>query len=136
MTTSITYEGQLRCTAVHNQSKTSIETDAPTDNKGKGERFSPTDLVCTALGTCILTTMALRAKDMGLEITGTTADVQKHMSAEAPRRIVKIEVAVTFPASHFEEKDMATMERIGNNCPVTKSLHPDIEQVITYHWGQ
>ncbi len=136
MTTSITYEGQLRCTAVHNQSKSSIETDAPTDNKGKGERFSPTDLVCTALGTCILTTMAIRAKDMGLELTGTTVDVQKYMSTEPPRRIVKIEVTVNFPASHFEEKDMATMERIGNNCPVTRSLHPEIEQVITYNWGQ
>ncbi|MES2774669.1 MAG: OsmC family protein [Bacteroidota bacterium] len=136
MTTSITYEGQLRCTAVHNQSKTSIETDAPTDNKGKGERFSPTDLVCTALGTCILTTMAIRASDMGIELKGTTVDVQKHMSTEPPRRIVKVEVSVYFPASHFEEKDMATLERIGNNCPVAKSLHPEIVQDIKYIWGQ
>ena len=94
MTTSITYEGQLRCTAVHNQSGTSIETDAPTDNKGKGERFSPTDMVVTALGTCILTTMAIKAKDMVIELTGTTADVQKYMSTEPPRRIVKIEVFI------------------------------------------
>ncbi|MEO7312352.1 MAG: OsmC family protein [Chitinophagaceae bacterium] len=136
MTTSITYEGQLRCMAVHNQSQTQLETDAPTDNKGKGERFSPTDLVCTALGTCILTTMAIRANDMGIELKGTTVDVQKHMSTEPPRRIVKIDLSVYFPASHFEEKDMATLERIGNNCPVAKSIHPDIVQDIKYVWGQ
>jgi len=136
MTTSITYEGQLRCTAVHHQSGTNIETDAPTDNKGKGERFSPTDLVCTALGTCILTTMAIKTSDMGIELKGTTVNVQKHMSIDAPRRIVKIEVAVHFPASHFEQKDMTTLERIGNNCPVTRSLHPDVVQEIKYYWGQ
>jgi len=136
MTTSITYEGEFRCTAVHNQSGSGIETDAPTDNKGKGERFSPTDLVVTALGTCILTTMAIKAKEMGIELQGTTVDVQKHMSTEAPRRIVKIEAEIKFPASHFEEKDMTTLERIGNHCPVARSLHPDIIQDIKYVWAQ
>lgn len=134
MTTSLTYEGQLRCIAVHNQSGTNIETDAPTDNKGKGERFSPTDLVCTALGTCILTTMAIKANNMGIELKGTTVDVQKHMSTDAPRRIVKIEVWVHFPAVPMEEKDRITLETIGNNCPVAKSLHPDVIQEITYYF--
>ena len=105
MTTSITYEGQLRCTAVHNQSNTSIETDAPTDNKGKGERFSPTDLVCTALGTCILTTMAIKALDIEIDLKGTSVDVQKYMSQDAPRRIVKIEVSVKFPYLNVDEKN-------------------------------
>ena len=135
MTTSITYEGQLRCTAVHNQSKTAIETDAPTDNKGKGERFSPTDLVCTALGTCLLTTMAIKALDIDIELTGTSVDVQKHMSQDAPRRIVKIEVFVKFPSLNVDAKNKEYLQRIGDNCPVAKSLHPDVDQVITYEWA-
>ena len=94
MTATILYEGNLRCNATHLQSGSSIETDAPTDNRGKGERFSPTDLVCTALGTCMITTMAIKAIDMGIELKGTTVDVKKHMLAD-PRRIGKIDVEVT-----------------------------------------
>jgi len=135
MTTSITYEGQLRCTAVHNQSNTSIETDAPTDNKGKGERFSPTDLVCTALGTCMVTTMAIKALELNIDLKGTVTHVQKFMSTDAPRRIVKIEVSVIFPALVIEQKDKDYLQRIGDNCPVAKSLHPDVAQVLTYQWS-
>ncbi len=135
MTTSITYEGQLRCVATHNQSGTIIETDAPTDNRGRGERFSPTDSVCMALGTCIATTMAIKASDKGIELKGTTLEVQKYMSTEPPRRIVKIEVTVNFPALNLDEKDKQLLEKTAEGCPVARSLHPDLEQVITYNWN-
>ena len=134
MTATILYEGNLRCNALHLQSKSAIETDAPTDNRGKGERFSPTDLVCTALATCMVTTMAMKATDMGLELKDTTIDVKKHMTAD-PRRISKIDIAVNFPKDlSLEEKDKIILQRVGDNCPVIKSLHPDIELNITYYW--
>jgi putative redox protein len=96
MTATIQYEGNLRCNARHLQSNSLIETDAPTDNRGKGERFSPTDLVCTALATCMITTMAMKATDMGIELKNTIVNVQKHMASD-PRRIAKIDVELTFP---------------------------------------
>ncbi|MBC7422547.1 MAG: OsmC family protein [Ferruginibacter sp.] len=134
MTATILYQGNLRCHATHLQSNSVIETDAPTDNRGKGENFSPTDLVCTALATCVITTMAMKATDMGIELKETTVAVQKHMAAE-PRRIAKIEVVITFPKSlGLEDKDKTILQRVGDNCPVVKSLHPDIVIDITYHW--
>lgn len=135
MTASLIYNGALRCTAVHNQSGSGLETDAPTDNRGKGERFSPTDLTATSLGLCLITTMAIKATDMGIELDGTTVDVQKHMSKEPPRRIVKIEVWVKLPALDLSDKDRQILEAAGNACPVARSLHPDLEQVISYQWG-
>ena len=132
MTATIQYEGNLRCNAQHLQSGTKIETDAPTDNRGKGERFSPTDLVCTALASCIATTMAIKAGDMDIELNGLTVDAQKNMDSN-PRRISKIDVKVTFPPSLvLEEKDRIILERTGNNCPVVKSLHPDMVLNIEY----
>ena len=95
MTATIHYEGNLRCNAQHLQSGTSIETDAPTDNRGKGERFSPTDLVCTALATCMATTMAIKANDMNIELKGLSVDVKKYMESN-PRRISKIDVKLYF----------------------------------------
>jgi putative redox protein len=134
MTAKIEYKGDLRCECTHLQSGTIIETDAPTDNRGKGERFSPTDTVCVALATCIVTTMALKANDMDINLAGTTADVTKHMIPE-PRRIGKIEILVKFaPQLNLEEKDKTILERVGNNCPVAKSLHPDLEVKIDYIW--
>ena len=134
MTATILYQGNLRCHATHLQSNSVIETDAPTDNRGKGENFSPTDLVCTALATCVITTMAMKATDMGIELKETTVAVQKHMAAE-PRRIAKIEVVITFPKSlGLEDKDKTILQRVGDNCPVVKSLHPDIVIDTTYHW--
>jgi putative redox protein len=134
MTATILYEGNLRCNAKHLQSGSSIETDAPTDNRGKGERFSPTDLVCTALGTCMITTMAMKAGDMGIELKGASVDVKKHMLAE-PRRIGKIDVVIMFPAGLvLEEKDKTILQRVGDNCPVVKSIHPDIELNVVYKW--
>ena len=132
MTATIHYEGNLRCQATHLQSGTSIETDAPTDNKGKGERFSPTDLVCTALATCMITTMAIRSVEIGIELKGTSVNVKKHMLGN-PRRIGKIDVVVTYPAAleltaaHFQ-----FLKDVGNNCPVMKSLHEGIDVIAEY----
>jgi putative redox protein len=133
MTASIIYKGNLRCEAEHIQSKSVIETDAPTDNRGKGERFSPTDTMCVALATCVLTTMGIKALDMNVNIDGSKAEVTKHM-ASAPRRISKIEVSVFLPAND-NEKERQVLEATGNNCPVAKSVHPDIELVLNYHWN-
>lgn len=132
MTASIVYTGNLRCEAEHIQSKTIIETDAPTDNRGKGEKFSPTDLLCVSLATCMLTTMAIKAGDLQVDITHSKADVKKHMFSD-PRRIGKIEVSITLPANG-SERDRKVLEKTGDNCPVIKSLHPDIELLINYNW--
>ncbi len=135
MTATIIYTGQLRCNATHNQSGSVIETDAPTDNRGKGERFSPTDLLCVSLGTCIITTMGIKATDMGIDLNGASLQVQKHMFSE-PRRVGKIEVSLSFPASlQLDEKDKTILQRVGDTCPVQKSIHPDIETVVVYNWG-
>ncbi len=133
MTAVITYKGDLRCECTHLQSGTIIETDAPTDNRGKGERFSPTDTVCVALGTCIITTMGIRANDMNVELKETQLEVTKHMLSE-PRRIGKIDIVLNIPPITIEEKDKKVLEMIGNNCPVAKSLHPDLEVSIQYNW--
>ncbi len=135
MTASIVYKGHLRCECTHMQSGTVIETDAPTDNRGKGERFSPTDSVCVALATCIVTTMAIRANDMQIELADTSIAVIKHMLSD-PRRIGKIDVILTFPATlRISEKDQIALQRVGDNCPVMKSLHPDLTVHVEYNWG-
>ena len=134
MTASIVYKGHLRCECTHVQSGTVIETDAPTDNRGKGERFSPTDTVCVALATCIVTSMALKATDMQIELADTKIAVTKHMLSD-PRRIGKIEVILSFPSSlQVDEKDRIILQRVGDNCPVVKSLHPDLEVNVEYNW--
>jgi uncharacterized OsmC-like protein len=134
MTATVVYKGDLRCECTHLQSGTVIETDAPTDNKGKGERFSPTDTVCVALATCVITTMGIKANDMNIDLAGTAIDVTKHMLPD-PRRIGKIDVILKFPATlQLDEKDRTILQRVGDNCPVTKSLHPDLVLNIEYHW--
>ncbi|HPH85218.1 MAG TPA: OsmC family protein [Ferruginibacter sp.] len=133
MTASIVYKGELRCECTHLQSGTVIETDAPTDNRGKGERFSPTDTVCVALGTCIITTMGIRAADMQINLAGTKLAVTKFMLSE-PRRIGKITVSLELPGSGIDEKNRFILQKIGDNCPVMKSLHPDLEVIIAYSW--
>jgi uncharacterized OsmC-like protein len=132
MTASIIYDGDLRCSATHIQSNSALETDAPTDNRGKGERFSPTDLLCVSLATCMLTTMGIKAADMNVDIRNAKADVTKHMASN-PRRVAKIEVTVSLPAIDGE-KEKLTLENTGTNCPVAKSIHPDIELVLNYNW--
>lgn len=135
MTASIVYKGQLRCECTHLQSGTVIETDAPTDNRGKGERFSPTDTVCVALATCVVTTMALKANELQIELAGTGIAVTKHMLSD-PRRIAKIDVILSIPvAVNASEKDRIILQRTGDNCPVAKSLHPDLMVNIEYHWS-
>ena len=133
MTASITYKGDLRCECVHIQSGSIIETDAPTDNRGKGERFSPTDTLCIALGTCIITTMGIRASDMNINLNDTKLDVTKHMIAD-PRRIGKIEIVLHLPTTSLTEKDKKVLELVGDSCPVKKSLHPDLVVDIVYNW--
>ena len=134
MTASIVYKGDLRCECTHVQSGTVIETDAPTDNRGKGQRFSPTDTVCVGLGTCIITTIGIRANDMELDLSGTKLAVTKHMLSD-PRRIGRIEVAIQFPQIlNLPEKDRLQLQKIGDNCPVMKSLHPDIKVEVEYGW--
>lgn len=134
MTASLVYEGDLRCSITHLQSGTLIETDAPTDNKGKGERFSPTDLLCVSLATCIVTTMALKAREMDIELKNTKVDIIKHMLSD-PRRVGQIDVTINFPSTlQAEEKDKIILERTGNNCPVAKSLHADVKTNIQYNW--
>lgn len=134
MTVSVVYKGDLRCECTHVQSGTQIETDAPTDNRGKGERFSPTDTVCVALATCMITTMGLRAADSQVDLSGTTMDVTKHMLND-PRRIGKIEVKLHIPPTGLDEKDKMVFQKIGDNCPVLKCLHPGVEVVTEYNWG-
>ncbi len=134
MTASIVYKGDLRCECTHVQSGTLIETDAPTDNRGKGERFSPTDLLCVSLSTCMITTMGIRASDMQIDLSNTRIDITKHMLSE-PRRIGKIEIVAHMPAIEIAEKDQKILQKIGDNCPVIKSLHPDLEVVIEYKWN-
>ena len=135
MTASVIYKGDLRCECTHLQSGTIIETDAPTDNRGKGERFSPTDTVCVALATCIITTMGIKAADMQIDLTGTRIDVKKHMLTD-PRRIGQIDVALHFPATlQLDEKDKTILQRTGDNCPVAKSLHPDLKLNVSYNWA-
>ena len=133
ITSTIIYQGSLRCQATHTQSSTVIETDAPTDNKGKGEKFSPTDLLCVSLGTCAITTMGIKAMDMDIDLSDATMEVTKFMASE-PRRVAKIVIKIEFPTLNLSDKEKTILERAGNHCPVIKSLHPDVEKEIEYHW--
>jgi putative redox protein len=130
MTSRIVYEGSLRTTAKHLQSSTSIETDAPLDNQGKGERFSPTDLLATSLGSCMMTIMGIKARDMQVDLNGVTIDIQKHMKSD-PRRVGGVDVTFTFPDTlNLDEKQKTILENAALACPVAKSIHPDIEQNV------
>lgn len=131
MTSKVTYLGELRTECKHLLSGQKIITDAPPDNQGKGEAFSPTDLTATSLATCILTTMAIRAKE--LDITGARAEVIKIMASD-PRRISRIEVKIKMPKNDFSEKDKKVLEAIARTCPVALSLSENIEQVVDIEW--
>ena len=133
MTTSIVrYLGELRTSSMHLQSGTEILTDAPTDNNGKGEAFSPTDMVVNSLATCMITIMAIKARDMDLELKGTTAEVTKVMAAE-PRRISEIHIIFQMNLVG-DDKTKTILERTAMTCPVHFSLHPDIKKEITFNW--
>ena len=134
MTAQVIYKGDLRTEATHLRSGTVIETDAPVDNQGKGERFSPTDLVATALATCIATTMGIGARTHNINIDGLVCDVEKIMAAD-PRRIAEIKVALTFPKGQsYDEKQMSLLKHIAETCPVARSLHPDLKQTLSFTW--
>ena len=135
MATSRTiYIGELRTENEHIRSGQKLITDAPVDNQGKGEAFSPTDLVATALSDCMMTIMGIKARDKGLDLTDTTIETTKIMSSEQPRRIDEIIVEFTFPKNNFSEKDKVILEAVSKTCPVALSLHPDIKQTIKYNW--
>lgn len=131
-TAHVTYLGNLRTENKHLKSGNSYFTDAPTDNQGKGEAFSPTDTVATGLANCMLTIMGIKANSMDIDLTGATAEVTKTMTAE-PRRISKIEINFAMP-SGIDAKSQKILEHTGNNCPVHHSLHPEIQKVITFIW--
>lgn len=134
MTSTVSYEGGLRTTCTHLKSGSYFETDAPTDNNGKGERFSPTDLLATSLGTCMLTVMGIKARSLGFDLDGLQVEVLKHMKAD-PRRISAIDLVMHIPENlvHLNREHVETLRYIADNCPVMKSIHPDI--VVTTDWG-
>ncbi len=134
-TSKIVYLGDLRTQATHLQSNETIITDAPVDNNGKGEAFSPTDLAATSLGSCAMTIMGIMAKREGVDFAGSEIEVTKIMSSEAPRRIAKVIVDFTMKTPEaLSEEVKAKYVRAAHTCPVTLSLHPDIEQVFNFTW--
>ena len=132
MTSKVVYLGELRTACEHLQSGSTIITDAPLDNEGQGEAFSPTDTVATALASCMYTIMGIKARDHDLDLKDTYAEVTKTMASD-PRRISKIEINF-FLRAEYSEKHRAILERAANTCPVIYSLHPDIEKVITFSY--
>lgn len=131
----VTYNGNLHCTATHGPSNATLVTDAPTDNGGKGAAFSPTDLVATAFGTCILTIMGLFAKRSNLDLSGTKVHVTKEMATEPLRRIGKLTATVMFPKGlKVSDADRGKLEKSVNMCPVKQSLHPDIQVEAKFNY--
>lgn len=128
------YQGDLHCHVVHGPSHAELNTDAPTDNQGRGENFAPTDLVATALGTCMLTIMGIQARTLGIDIAGTTATVAKEMTSTAPRRIQSLTVKIHVPNAPSAENQQK-IERAALACPVHKALHPDVHVPIEFTWG-
>lgn len=132
-TTESVYLGELRTENEHVRSGVKIVTDAPVDNQGKGEAFSPTDLVATALADCIMTIMGIKAREKGIDLAGTRMEVTKHMGTE-PRRIAEVEVDFHFPERDFTPKEQKLLEAVAKTCPVALSLHPEVKQSIRFHW--
>jgi uncharacterized OsmC-like protein len=134
MTSTVVYEGDLRTLNTHLQSSSQLETDAPTDNNGKGERFSPTDLLATSLANCMLTTMGIRSRNMPFDLKGIKVEVEKIMKPD-PRRVAGINLTFHIPTNldKLEEKDKDFLKQVAENCPVAKSIHPDIQ--LRIDWG-
>ncbi len=133
-TAIITYHGDLRTTAVHVRSGTEMITDAPVDNHGKGSAFSPTDLLCVSLATCMLTTMGIHAQGKGIPLRAATARVVKHMAAD-PRRVTRIETHITIDGTGLGDKERIVLERVAHTCPVARSLHPDVVQETMFSYS-
>ncbi|MEP3208747.1 MAG: OsmC family protein [Maribacter sp.] len=132
LTSTVTYTGKLRTSCEHQRSGDTFITDAPVDNNGLGEAFSPTDTVATGLASCVLTMMGIKARGLDVNLLNSTAEVNKYMATE-PRRIAKIEIDLSLPAA-ISEKNRKILEHTANTCPVHFSLHPDIEKAITFNW--
>jgi putative redox protein len=134
VTIAIAYEGQLHCVATHEPSRSVLATDAPVDNHGRGQSFSPTDLVATGLGTCMLTVMGIVADRHGWDLAGARVQVDKHMTASGPRRIERLEVTIRVP---MDPGDAArrTLEQAAHTCPVRESLLAAIDVPVTFAWG-
>lgn len=132
MTSKVVYTGDLRTSNLHLKSGSEFVTDAPTDNNGLGQAFSPTDTVATGLANCMLTVMGIKARSLGVDMVNATAEVTKTMAA-GPRRIARIEVLVRMPKG-IPSEHHAILEEVANTCPVIYSLHPDIEKDISYEW--
>jgi len=127
------YLGDLRTENEHLQSGNKILTDAPTDNQGRGEAFSPTDLLATALANCIMTIMGIKASDNGIDIIGTEIEVTKIMASD-PRRVAEVVVEFTFPQKNYSEEEKKLVESVAGTSPVPLSLHPDLKQAIRFNW--
>jgi putative redox protein len=130
----VAYEGNLRTAAVHEPSGARLITDAPKDNQGEGQSFSPTDLVATALGTCMLTVMGITARTLNIDLAGTTARVQKEMVVTPIRRIGKLSIEITVPGPTTEDQQRR-LRNAALHCPVCQSLHPDVQIPVTFHFG-
>jgi putative redox protein len=130
----VEYQGELHCKATHGPSGAELITDAPKDNQGRGESFSPTDLVATALGACMLTIMGIAARTQNIDISGATASLEKEMTATPPRRIERLTVKIHVPLSP-SPANKERLERAAHTCPVHKSLHPDVQIPIEFTWG-
>ncbi|MBL7804938.1 MAG: OsmC family protein [Saprospiraceae bacterium] len=133
MTSKVEYLGDLRTRATHLQSGIEIITDAPLDNQGRGEAFSPTDLCATSLASCMMTIMGISARSRELDITGARAEVTKIMAAN-PRRIARVEIRLIMPKRDFSERDRQLLETAGRTCPVALSLGDGVEQVVEFEW--
>ena len=135
-TVKTTYLGDLRTDSTHLQSGNKLITDAPTDNMGKGEAFSPTDLLAAATGTCILTTMAIVAQRDGIELTNSEVEVSKIMTQTPPRRIARLEINLKMKSTIvLSSEQIKKLENTAHKCPVSLSLHPDVEQVLMFEWS-
>ncbi len=133
MISKVVYQGGLRTEATHLKSGNVIHTDAPTDNEGKGEAFSPTDLAATSLASCVLTIMGISARNHDINMEGAQASVNKIMASN-PRRIQRIEITIVMPKNDFTEKQKNILEKAAHHCPVGLSLHPDTEELVSIQW--
>lgn len=128
---SVEYQGELHCEAIHGPSGRRLTTDAPVDNQGRGESFSPTDLVATALGTCVATIMGIYAQRHELDLTGMKVRVEKHMSTDQPRRIMRLPVTIHVPQA-LSDRHRQAIETAAGHCPVHQSLRADIDAPLTF----
>jgi len=129
----VTYNGELRNTAVHLRSGNMLTTDAPTDNNGRGEAFSPTDLLCTSLACCMITLMGIAAESKQIELGNIEAEIEKTMVSD-PRRVSKIRIVLRIENPGYTDREISILKNAALTCPVAKSLHPDIEQVVDFEW--